>query len=62
MVLIVLINLRYFGFRYEEIRVMYISDRTEVYKYMGVKVTRGISIPKFCLLVTSEAQVRLRTC
>ena len=50
MVLIVLINLRYFGFRYEEIRVMYISDRTEVYNYMGVKVTVAYPYPNFVLL------------
>ena len=41
---------------------MYTSDRSEVYNYVGVKLTRGISTAKFCLLVTSEAQVGLRMC
>ena len=41
---------------------MYTSDRCEVYNYMGVKLTRCRSITTFCLLVTFEAQVRLRRC
>ena len=33
-----------------------------VYNYMGVKLTRGRSTTKFCLLVTFEAHVGLRRC
>ena len=38
---------------------MYTSDRSEVDNYVGAKLTRGRFTPKFCLLVTSKAQVGL---
>ena len=41
---------------------MYTSDRSEVYNYMDLKLARGRSTTKFCLLLTSKVQVGLRMC
>ena len=64
--LAILINPRYLGWavaarfdpRHGEIRVLNTSDCSEICNYVGVKLTRGRSTAKFCLLLTFQSAGR----